>query len=170
MDNDLAVEMWGMFLGMEEIEPAALGARDTLRTEVGYNLSGQDFDASWTPLESAMESFIAWDTNFVGKAALERRRASGDYKRLVGIVTHTKQKPQHGFEVKHNGAVVGEVTSGTYGPTVGHGVGLARVPAKLSAPGTKLTAGPRDLEIEVTPPPFYKDGTCRMNVGAAAKA
>lgn len=168
MDNDLAVEMWRLFLDMPEVEPAALGARDTLRTEVGYNLSGQDFDSTWTPLESGMESFIAWDTEFVGKAALEKKRASSDYPRLVGIVTHTKQKPQHGFEVKHEGRVVGEVTSGTYGPTVGHGVGLARVPAKLSASGTKLTVGPRDLEIEVTPPPFYKDGTCRVDVGAVA--
>jgi aminomethyltransferase len=168
MPNDLAVEMWRTFLDMDEIEPAGLGARDTLRTEVGYNLSGQDFDSSWTPLESAMESFIAWDTEFVGKAALEKKRAAGDWMRLVGIVTHTKQKPQHGFEVKHEGKAVGEVTSGTYGPSVGHGVGLARVPAALSAAGTRLPAGPRDVEIEVATPPFYRHGTCRVDVSAAA--
>jgi aminomethyltransferase len=137
---------------------------------VGYNLSGQDFDATWSPLESNMESFIAWDTDFVGKAALEKKRVAGGYMQLVGIVTQTKQKPQHGFEVRHDGEVVGEVTSGTYGPTVGHGVGLARVPKALSAPGTRLTAGPRELEIEVATPPFYEGGTCRMKFGAPAKS
>jgi aminomethyltransferase len=163
MANDLAVKMWQRFLELG-VEPAGLGARDTLRTEVGYNLSGQDFDATITPLEANMESFIAWDTEFIGKAALIKKRDAGNYSRLVGIVTHSKQKPQHGFQVRYGGDVVGEVTSGTFGPSLSHGVGLARVPLALSAPGTKLTCGPRALEIEVSPIPFYKKGTCRAKV------
>jgi len=163
MANDLAVKMWNVFLDLG-VEPAGLGARDTLRTEVGYNLSGQDFDSSITPLEANMESYIAWDTEFVGKAALKKKKDAGNWPVLVGIVTHSKQKPQHGFEVQHDGKIVGEVTSGTFGPSLGHGVGLARVPAALSKPGTKLTCGPRGLEIEVAATPFYKDGTCRATV------
>lgn len=166
MPNEAAVPLWHMFRAMEDVEPAGLGARDTLRTEVGYALSGQDFDETVSPLEADMASFIAWDTEFVGREALLKRKESGDYPVLAGIVTHSKRKPQHGFEVKHQGDVVGEVTSGTYGPSVGHGVGLARIPQDLSAPGTRLTAGPKDIEIEVAEPPFYKEGTCRMKFGA----
>ncbi len=162
MPNEAAVPMWKLFLDMDETEPAGLGARDTLRTEVGYNLSGQDFDETVTPLEAGIASFVGWDTDFVGKEALLRQKESGDYRVQVGVVTHSKRKPQHGFAIKHDGAEVGEVTSGTYGPSVGHGVGLARVDKAVSAPGAKLAAGPKDLEIEVAEPPFYKGGTCRM--------
>ena len=164
MDNDLAATLWGAFMEMDGLEPAGLGARDTLRTEVGYALSGQDFDDTVTPLEAGMASFIAWDTDFVGKEALEKKRDAEDYRVHVGIITRSKRKPQHDFEVKHDETVVGIVTSGTYGPSLGHGVGLARVPKALSAPGTLLRAGAKDLEIEVAEIPFYKNGTCRMKL------
>ncbi len=163
MDNDLSVKMWQRFLDLG-VEPAGLGARDTLRTEVGYNLSGQDFDSTITPLEANMESYIAWDTEFVGKSALMKKRDAGQWQKLVGIVTRSKQKPQHNFEVQHDGKIAGIVTSGTFGPSLGYGVGLARVPAILATPGAKLTCGPRALEIEVAATPFYKDGTCRVKV------
>jgi len=164
MENDLAPKLWNVFLDMDGIEAAGLGARDTLRTEVGYGLSGQDFDETISPLEAGMGPFIAWETDFLGKSALEAKRAEGDYPVLVGIITGSKRKPQHDFELKHNGTPVGTVTSGTYGPSVEHGVGLARVSQEFSAPGTKLSAGPKDIEIEVAEFPFYKNGTCRMKL------
>lgn len=164
MENDLAPIVWNRFLEMEECEPCGLGARDTLRTEVGYGLSGQDFNSKHTPLDSGMDSFIAWDTDFVGKSALEEQRDAGTYQRLVGIVTHSKRKPQHDFEAKKDGKVVGIVTSGTYGPSIEHGVGLARLDPDCAELGTRLTAGPKDLEIEVAEIPFYKDGTCRLKI------
>jgi aminomethyltransferase len=162
--NALAVTLWNRLLEIEGVEPAGLGARDTLRTEVGYALSGQDFDENITPLEAGMESFIAWDTNFVGRQALEEKRQAGDARALVGIVTNSKRKPQHGFEVFDGDRSVGEVTSGTFGPSIGTGVGLARVNRELGAPGTKLTAGPKNLEIEVIEIPAYRDGTARKKL------
>jgi len=162
--SDLAVTLWNRLLEIDSVEPAGLGARDTLRTEVGYGLSGQDFDENVTPLEAGMEPFIAWDTEFVGKQALEDTRAQGDARALVGIVTDSKRKPQHGFEVFHEAMVVGEVTSGTYGPSVGCGVGLARLDRGLTAPGTKLLAGPKKLEIEVIEIPAYREGTARKKL------
>ena len=164
MENDLASALWKVFLDMDGLDPAGLGARDTLRTEVGYSLSGQDFDETVTPLEAGMASFIAWDTEFPGKRALEAKRDDGDHPLQVGIITASKRKPQHDFEVKHHGTPVGIVTSGTYGPSVEHGVGLARVPKAMSAPGTRLTAGPKELEIEVAQIPFFKNGTCRIKI------
>ena len=164
MENDLTPKLWDVFLEMDAIEAAGLGARDTLRTEVGYALSGQDFDETVTPLDAGMASFIAWDTDFVGKEALEKRRDTDGHPVQVGIITRSKRKPQQDFEVKHHGTAVGIVTSGTYGPSVEHGVGLARVPRALSEPGTQFTAGPKDLEIEVAEIPFYKKGTCRIKI------
>ncbi len=144
MGNDLAPAVWNRFLEMEECEPAGLGARDTLRTEVCYALSGQDIDATVTPLESAMASFIDWDSEFVGRAALEAQRDGDAYSVLVPIRTDGRRAPRHDFEITHDGSSVGTVTSGTFGPSVGHGVGLARVPKSQSEPGTVLQAGPKD--------------------------
>lgn len=159
--NEISVDLWRDLLGREPVKPAALGARDTLRTELGMGLSGQDFDPSRTPLEARMNTFIAWNKEFTGKAALVAKRDAGGYPVLTGIRTADRRSPRHEFEVKHNGAVVGVVTSGTFGPSVGHGIGLAYVPESLAVPGVKLTAGPKDLEIETVELPFYKHGTCR---------
>jgi aminomethyltransferase len=161
MPNEISVDMWRDLIGRAPVKPAGLGARDTLRTEIGMGLSGQDFDASRTPLEARMASFIAWNKDFRGKAALARKRDAGGLPILTGIRTFDRRSPRHEFEVKHNGAVVGVVSSGTFGPSMGYGIGLAYVPQNLATPGTKLTAGPKDLEIETVELPFYKDGTCR---------
>ncbi len=165
MDNAVAGTVWDRFMNMDEIKPAGLGARDTLRTEVGYCLSGQDFDDTITPLEAGMDSFIAWDTEFVGKAALEKKRDAGDYPVFVGLATESRRAPRHDMELKRDGLGVGVVTSGTFGPTVGHGIGLGRIDKAYALPGTELAAGPKDLAVFVSDSQFYKGGTCRVKVG-----
>jgi len=102
-----------------------LGARYTLRLEVGYPLYGEDESEDKTPLECGMGRFIQWDKEFNGKAVLEAQRARDDYHRLTAIVSADRRSPRHGFEVKHGGETAGGVTSGTYGPSVGRGVGFA---------------------------------------------
>ncbi len=161
MDNDLAPTLWELFCSMEDAAPAGLGARDTLRTEVCYGLSGQDFDSTVTPLESGMAAFIEWETEFVGKEALMAQRNRGDYRELVAVKTLDRRAPRHEFNVTRDGVSVGVVTSGTFGPSLDHGVGLARVDRNVSAPGTRLTAGPKGLPIEVCKIPIYTKGTCR---------
>ena len=158
--NEVAAKLWKVFVGMDEVEPAGLGARDTLRTEVGYNLSGQDFDGETLPWEANLESFVAWDTEFIGKEALLDKRGT-EHQALVAIRSLDRRAPRHDFEVYSGDDVVGRVTSGTFGPSVGCGVGLARVDLSVSACGTRLTAGPKRMEIEVTDIPLYKEGTCR---------
>jgi len=160
--NEIGPDLWNALVNHPGVKPCGLGARDTLRTEVGYPLNGNDLAKDRTPLESGMERFIAWDKNFNGKAILEAQRDAGDYSVLVAIVSPDRRAPRHGFEVKRADTVVGEVTSGTFGPSLGHGVGLARVTQDASEPGCTLAAGPRDLEIAVTTIPVYKNGTCRM--------
>ncbi len=159
--ESLAVPLWRALLAHDDVAPAGLGARDTLRTEVGYALSGQDFDESRSPLEANMETFVAWDTAFIGKDALLDQKSKGGYSVLTAIRTADRRAPRHEYNVKQDGSTVGVVTSGTFGPSVGHGIGLAYVPQECSSPGTRLTAGPKDLAIETATLPFYTAGTCR---------
>ena len=164
VDNSLAETVWERFYEMDGVELAGLGARDTLRAEVGYGLSGQVFNENVTPLEANMGAFIDWDTEFVGKEALSKQRDENNYSVLTPIKTDNRRSPRHDFEVHHEGAVVGTVTTGTFGPSVGHGIGYARIPQSLSAPGTALTAGPKNLEIQTCTAPFYASGTCRTKL------
>ena len=143
------------------VKPCGLGARDTLRLEMGYLLSGQDFDASRTPLEARQDAFIDWHKPFTGRAALENQRAAGGYSVLAPVQTDSRSAPRHGFEVYRDEDAVGGVTSGSYGPSVERGIGLAYLPPELAVPGAVLAAGPRRIAIEVTELPFYKAGTCR---------
>lgn len=159
--NALGVELWRALAQHPAVAPCGLGARDTLRTEVGYPLNGEDLSEDRSPLESGMDRLVKWDKEFTGKAALEAQRRAGDYPVLVAIQSADRRAPRHGFEVKQDGAVVGTVTSGTFGPSVGLGVGLARLSQAVAAPGTPLTAGPRDLPIVVAALPVYTGGTCR---------
>lgn len=160
--NAAGPELWRALLAHPEVAPCGLGARDTLRTEVGYPLNGEDLAPTKTPLECGMERFIAWDTEFPGKAAIAAQRDAGNHTVLTAIKTDSRRAPRHGMELKHNGEVVGVVTSGTFGPSVSFGVGLADIPKALSAPGTVLAAGPKDLMVETAGIPIYTDGTCRM--------
>jgi glycine cleavage system T protein (aminomethyltransferase) len=158
---DAAVELWRALEAVDGVAPAGLGARDTLRTEMGYPLSGQDVDASRTPLEAAMEPFIAWDTDFVGRDALRAQQERGAYQVLTAIRTMSRRAPRPGFALSHEGAAAGTVTSGTFGPSVGHGIGLAYLSREHSAPGTRLTMGAKGIDVETVVLPFYAKGTCR---------
>lgn len=160
--NSVGPDLWRALLAHDDVAPCGLGARDTLRSEVGYPLNGEDLAPEKTPLESGMDRFVKWDKEFVGKAVLEAQRDRDDYTRLTAIKSLDRRAPRHGFEVKQDGEIVGTVTSGTFGPSVGFGVGLADLRKDVIAPGTKLTAGPRDLPIEAAEIPIYADGTCRV--------
>jgi aminomethyltransferase len=163
--NALGPELWRALLEYPEVAPCGLGARDTLRTEVGYPLNGEDLSPDLTPLECGMERFIKWEKDFPGKDRMVAQRDSGACHVLVGIKTADRRAPRHGMELTLNGQPAGVVTSGTFGPSVGTGVGLARVPREASAPGTQLLAGPRALPVEVAEIPVYKQGTCRIKTG-----
>lgn len=160
--REIAVDLWRALIAHESCLPCGLGARDTLRLETSKPLNGEDLSEDITPLEAGMEKLVAWGKDFTGKAALEAQRAKNEYHRLVSIVSADRRAPRHHFEVKHEGQVVGHVSSGTFGPSLGCGVGFAYVPEALTAPGTALTCGPKDMPITVAEMPVYKHGTCRM--------
>lgn len=137
--------------------PCGLGARDTLRLEQGYLLSGQDFHRDRTPLEAGQDRFVDFAHTFVGKAALEKQRDEGPKVRFVGLaVSEPGAIPRHGTPVRAGGTVVGEVTSGGLSPTLQHGIALTYLPTALAAPGTEVTLSLRGREVpaQVVPLPF----------------
>ena len=161
---DAGEAVWDAVLAAEGTMPCGLGARDTLRSEMAYPLNGDDLDPSRTPLETAMDRFIAWETEFPGKARLLHQRDAGDYERLTPVKSLDRRAPRAGFEVFDGADRAGTVTSGTFGPSLGCGVGLAYLSPAAAVPGKRLTAGPRALEIEVCEAPVYREGTCRMKI------
>ncbi len=103
--------------------PCGLGARDTLRLEMGYPLWGQDLDSSTTPLEAGLGWVVAWDHDFVGKPALERQRIDVIAKQLVGFVMESRRVPRPGYRLRC-GDAKGTVASGTFSPVLERGIGM----------------------------------------------
>ncbi len=137
--------------------PVGLGARDTLRLEKGYLLSGQDFHGDRTPLEAAQDRFVELDHPFVGRERLVQQKTDGVLVRLAGLRVDAEDAiPRHGVPVRANGLVVGEVTSGGMSPTLHRGIALAYLPRALGTPGTRveLDLRGRAVPAEVVKLPF----------------
>ena len=151
-----AVKVWRLLLSFDEVTPCGLGARDTLRLEMGYPLHGTDMDRSVDPLSAGLSWVVSWKKgDFVGRDALERIREAGPVRKLVGLAVFDGV-PRHGYPVLHEGVEVGSVASGTFSPTLEHGIATAYVPAALAEPGTVLQVAMRRKAVDatVTRPPF----------------
>ncbi len=138
--------------------PCGLGARDSLRTEVKNALYGNDIDDDHTPLEAALGWIVKFDKgDFVGRAALEKQKAAGVTRKLVGFETD-KQIPRHGYPLLKGGQRVGEVTSGTQAPTLKRPSGMGDVPVALAAEGSTFEVEIRGKPVaaRVVKTPFYK--------------
>lgn len=141
--------------------PAGLGARDTLRLEMGYALYGHELERDVNPLEANLSWVLAWDTPFVGRDALARVREAGPARRLVGVRCSGRGVPRQGYALFHDGDAIGELTSGNYSPTLGTGIGLALVDAgRRPEPGATVEVEGRGRRIEgtVVKPPFVRRG------------
>jgi glycine cleavage system T protein (aminomethyltransferase) len=159
---DDAATVWNALLeggAAYGLVPAGLGARDTLRLEMGYPLHGQDISPETNPIEARLNWVIDWSKSaFTAREVLSRIRESGPSRRLVGLVARGRGIPRHGHAVLSEGGVVGEVTSGNISPVLAIGIGMAYVPPSLAAPGTTVTVDVRGraLEAEVAKPPFIR--------------
>lgn len=141
------------------IAPAGLGARDTLRLEAALSLYGNDIDETTNPYEARLGWVVKLDHDFVGRAALERIKAEGPTRKLVGIEMVGRGIARHGYPILDaSGERIGEVTSGSPGPTVGKNIALGYVEAAHAAVGTTLGVSIRDKVVEavVAKTPFYK--------------
>ena len=162
-----APDVWGALLesGADAgLIPAGLGARDSLRLEVGYALYGNDLNEKNTTLESGLGWVTKLDKgDFIGREALAAQKEAGVDRRLVGIRLTGKGFPRAGYGVVSSGVVVGTVTSGTVSPTLGYGIALGYVPTGLSKADTPLQIDVRGrrLDAVVQRPPFYTEGSIR---------
>ena len=143
------------------IKPIGLGARDTLRLEMGFCLYGNDIDDTTSPIEAG----LGWITkfvdgkNFTNRAALEKQKAEGVSRKLVGFEMIDRGIPRHGYPLTDiDGNVIGNVTSGTMSPTRKIGIGMGYVKTEFSKPGTEICLDNRGRKLKaiVVKPPFRK--------------
>ncbi|MGE8497123.1 MAG: glycine cleavage system aminomethyltransferase GcvT [Pseudomonas sp.] len=142
------------------ISPIGLGARDTLRLEAGMNLYGQDMDENVSPLSSNMAWSVAWEPAgraFVGRAALEAQRAAGNAPKLVGLVLEERGVLRAHQVVRVDGVGEGEITSGSFSPTLGKSIALARLPAATGERAEVEIRG-KWYPVRVVKPTFVRHG------------
>jgi aminomethyltransferase len=153
VDNEDAEKIWNAVFdaGNEfNIQPVGLGARDTLRLEMGYCLYGNDIDQTTNPIEAG----LGWITklnksDFIGKSALLNAKENFN-KKLVAIVSEEKFFPRQGYEISVNGEIVGKITSGTVSPTLEKPIALAYVKKEYSDIGSQLNVIVRGKEYAAT--------------------
>ena len=158
--NADAPKVWDALLAAgrgDGIKPIGLGARDTLRLEARFSLYGNDIDETTDPIEAGLGWTCKLEKNFTGRDVIAAKKAEGPTRKIAGLVVEGGVA-RHGHEVTDDGAVVGRVTSGTYGPTVEKNIALAYVPTPLSKVGTSLGVRIRgkDVPATVVRTPFYR--------------
>ena len=161
------VAVWNAVLEQGEgcgLLPTGLGARDSLRLEVGFALYGNDLDEEHSPLAGRLGWVVKLDKGeFSGRDALVRQKEEGVPRRLVGIRLTERGFPRPGYPIVYDGNEVGVVTSGTVSPSLGYGVAMGYVPAELMGPDTEVGVRIRDKVIPgvVARLPFYTEGSVR---------
>jgi len=141
----------------EGLKPIGLGARDTLRLEMGYCLYGNDIDDKTSPLEAGLSWITKFSKAFTAREILEKQKAEGIRKKLVGFEMIEKGIPRHGYEIKDfSGMPIGQVTSGTQSPSLGKAIGLGYVSTAYSNLDSKIFIKVRDklLHAKVVKLPF----------------
>ncbi|MGB4843486.1 MAG: glycine cleavage system aminomethyltransferase GcvT [Ferruginibacter sp.] len=139
------------------IKPIGLGARDTLRLEMGYCLYGNDIDATTSPLEAGLGWITKFSKEFTNSKYFEKQKADGLTKKLVGFEMLDKGIARHDYEIKDaDGNVIGKVTSGTQSPTLGKAIGMGYVDTKYAAANSEIYIGVRNslLKAKVVKMPF----------------
>jgi aminomethyltransferase len=146
-------------------QPIGLGARDSLRTEMGYALYGNEIDENTTPLEAGLGWIVKLDKGspFTGDSALRSQKVRGITRKLVGFEIKGRGFPRHGYPVYHDGREVDVVRSGTMSPSLGLPIGTTYLPATVAKVGTKFEVECRGerLPAEVVSRPFWKKGSAR---------
>ncbi len=158
LSSEQAVDFWQSLVDAG-VRPCGLGARDTLRLEAGMNLYGTDMDETVTPLESGLAWTVAMkdDRQFIGRQALEAQKAAGVQRQLFGFVMTEKGVLRGHQSVNIAGVGSGEITSGTFSPTLGHAIALARIPV-TQATTAEVEVRNKRLPVQRVKYPFVRHG------------
>jgi aminomethyltransferase len=161
-ENQYAQKMWdGIFKAGEEfnIKPIGLGARDTLRLEMGFCLYGNDIDDTTSPIEAGLGWITKFNKDFTNKANIEQHKLQGVSKKLVGFEMIDRGIPRHDYPIADaSGAIIGKVTSGTQSPSLNKAIGLGYVKTEFSKADTEIFIIIRDkpIKAKVCKIPFLK--------------
>lgn len=161
-ENQYAQKMWdGIFKAGEEfnIKPIGLGARDTLRLEMGFCLYGNDIDDTTSPIEAGLGWITKFNKEFTNKANIEQHKLQGVSKKLVGFEMIDRGIPRHDYPIADaSGAIIGKVTSGTQSPSLNKAIGLGYVKTEFSKADTEIFIIIRDkpIKAKVCKIPFLK--------------
>ena len=152
--DDDAIKIWNAIFeaGKEAgIKPVGLGARDTLRLEKGFCLYGNDIDDYTTPLEAGLGWITKFNKEFTSSGYLQKQKASGVEKKLVGFEMIDRGIPRHDYFIRdEEGNMIGKVTSGTQSPTLNKGIGMGYVLSDHAKPGTTILIDIRDKQLKAT--------------------
>ena len=155
-----AEALWELLLKDERVKPSGLGARDTLRLEVGLPLNGQDLDEHHSPAEAGYAGMLTSQAAYVGKDEAHIVR-----EKLVSLVIHGRRSARHADKVLLDSREVGVITSGSFAPSVGHCVALAYIVADQAGASEYLVRATKvDLPAKAVPLPFYQGGTARATL------
>jgi len=159
-----AVALWRLLLGDKRVRPAGLGARDTLRLEMGYSLYGQDVNEDTSPLEAGLERFIDLNGDFIGRDALVGQKKKGVKRKLVAFKSDSRKAPRHHYSIMKDDKEIGSVTSGSFAPSLGCGIGMGYVAAPYAreGEGILIKSGRNEIGAVITQRPFYKNGSARV--------
>lgn len=159
----LMEELWTHIMAQGHphcLQPAGLGARDTLRTEACYPLYGHELDENTTPIEAGVGFFVALEKGeFIGRSVLAEQKAKGTTRKCVAFkMTDRSAPPRPHYPIRVDGKGDGEVTSGTQSPSLNIGIGLGYVPASHASPGTKIEIEIRGKRAaaEIVAKPIYR--------------
>jgi aminomethyltransferase len=158
--KDDAEKIWSAIFeagAPQGLKPAGLGARDTLRLEMGFCLYGNDIDDTTSPLEAGLGWITKFTKNFIAREILEEQKREGVERKLVGFEMIEKGIPRHGYEIKDQlGVPIGVVTSGTQSPSLGKAIGMGYVRTAFAPIGTDIYIKVRDklLQAKVAKIPF----------------
>ncbi len=160
-----AESVWDALLA-SGVAPCGLGARDTLRLEAAMNLYGTDMDEDVSPLEAGLGWTIAWepaDRAFIGRDALEQKRADDSRQRFVGLILEDKGVLRGHQRIVVDGVGEGEITSGGFSPTIERSIALARVPAG-DFQSAQVDIRGKMLDVRLVKTPFVRNGQIRIDV------
>jgi glycine cleavage system T protein (aminomethyltransferase) len=150
--NEDAETVWKNIFAVgqkEGIKPIGLGARDTLRLEMGFCLYGNDIDDSTSPLEAGLGWITRFTKDFTNSENLKRQKEDGVTKKLVGFVMEDRGIPRHDYELENElGEIIGRVTSGSQSPVLGTGIGLGYVKSEHAEPGTTIFVAVRKRKLK----------------------
>jgi aminomethyltransferase len=161
-DNQYADQIWEAIFKAGEpfgIKPIGLGARDTLRLEMGFCLYGNDIDDATSPLEAGLGWVTKFSKTFTNSEALQQQKQAGVSRKLVGFEMIDRGIPRHDYPiVDADGNVIGKVTSGTQSPSLQKAIGMGYVNTEVAKEGAEIYISIRDNKVKakIVKPPFYK--------------